>query len=38
MKKVFKIATVLLIATLINSCGIFKKKCDCPKFSTSVNR
>lgn len=27
-----KIVLVVLVAALVSGCGIFRKKCDCPKF------
>jgi hypothetical protein len=32
IKQIFQLAVVLAIASLITSCGLFKKGCDCPKF------
>lgn len=31
------IAGLLIISVFTSSCGIFKKKCDCPKFSKQKN-
>jgi hypothetical protein len=31
------IAGLFIVAVTASSCGIFKKKCDCPKFSKQKN-
>jgi len=37
MRNLFKIAVLMLLLGTISSCGIFKKKCDCPKFDKTAN-
>jgi len=35
MKSILKTATLLLLLSLLGSCSVFKKSCDCPKFGKS---
>jgi hypothetical protein len=32
IKYMLRLAVIIAIASLITSCGLFKKGCDCPKF------
>ncbi|MEO5910004.1 MAG: hypothetical protein ABIP95_03905 [Pelobium sp.] len=33
MKKLIKLSFIILMASVISSCSLFKKGCKCPKFS-----
>jgi len=35
MKSILKTAALLLLLSLLGSCSVFKKSCDCPKFGKS---
>ena len=38
IKYITKILTVMFLTSiLLSGCGIFKKGCDCPKFSKATN-
>jgi len=32
MKRIYKPGIFFLLLVLMTGCGLFKKKCDCPKF------